>query len=329
MNRKHVGRDNPCADDVLRRDAAVAHVLEDESRSDEIDQLVDGAGRDQLVAQPMSRDVCVRGERGRKVRLQETSDQVRIVNQHGGLDALDEIDLGVRGGQRELGAGEAGVARVALVERLARRYRRRHPGQDAAILDRLEMVAKLVQVGAAAELFEAERQHLVAIVGDDAVGDFVGACGERAVARVEGELAAGHGGLEQNLQIDLVIGHIDAGRVVDRVGVDAAAGERVLDARVLGEAEVAALDDNFRAQLRCGDSACVVGVVGDFGVGLGRGANVGADAAVVKQIDRRAQNALDQRLAVERVGVASECGARMSDSARFASGRGGKRRRPC
>ena len=164
---------------------------------------------------------------------------------------------------------------------------------------------------------------------DDAVGNFVGACGERAVARVESEIAAGHGGLEQNLQIDLVIGHIDAGGIVDRVGVDAAAGERVLDARLLGEAEVAALDDDLRAQLWRGDAACVVGVVADFGVGLVARANVGADAAVVKQVDRRAQNRLNQGFAVERVGVASERGARLRDSARFASGRGGKRHRPC
>ena len=184
-----------------------------------------------------------------------------------------------------------------------------------------------VKVRAAAQLFEAERQHLVAIVGDDAVGDFAGACGERAVARVEGELAAGHGGFEQNLEIDFVIRHIDAGRVVDRVGVDAPAGERVLDTRLLGEAEVAAFDDNFRAKFGRGDSACVVGVVGDFGVGLGRRANIGADAAVVKQIDRRAQNALNQRLAVERVGIASERGARLTDLARCVSGRGGRRRR--
>ena len=122
---------------------------------------------------------------------------------------------------------------------------------------------------------------------------------------VEGQLAAGHDGLEQNLQIDFVIGHIDAGGVVDRVSVDASAGERVLDARLLGEAEIAALDDYFRAKFGRGDSASVIGVVGDFGVGLGRGANVGADAAVVKQVDRRAQNALNQRLAVERVGVAA------------------------
>ena len=36
----------------------------------------------------------------------------------------------------------------------------------------------------------------------------------------------------------------------------------------LGEAEIAALDDDFRAQLGRGDSAGVVGVVADFSVGL-------------------------------------------------------------
>src|SRR5208282_1883641 len=173
----------------------------------------------------------------------------------------------------------------ALANRLAGGQHGLHPGQDAAILDGLEMVAKLGQVRAAAKLLEAERQHLIAIVSDDAVGDFAGACGKRAVARVESELAASYGRIEQNFQIDFVIGHIDAGRIVDRVGVDTPAGERVLDARLLGESEVAAFDDYFGAKVRRGDSACVVGVIGDFGFGLGGGANVSPDAAVVQQID--------------------------------------------
>ena len=186
VDRKHVGRDYPCADDVLGRDAAIAHIAEDEGRADQIDEFVDGASRDQLVTEAMSADVSKLGERGREIWLQETSDQVRIVNQHRGLDALDEIDLGVRRRQRELGPGEPGVARVAFVEHFARGYRRLHPGQDAAILDGLEMIAKLGQMRAAAKLLEAERQHLVAIVGNNAVGDFVGACGQRAVALDEG-----------------------------------------------------------------------------------------------------------------------------------------------
>src|SRR5579862_6199844 len=131
------------------------------------------------------------------------------------------------------------------MKHFARRYRGRHPGQDAAILDGLKVVAKLKQITAAAKLFEAERQHLVAIVGDDAVGDFVGACGERAVAGVERKFATDYRRLEQNLQIDLMIRHIDASRVVDRVSVDATAFQRVLDAPVLSESEVAAFDHNL------------------------------------------------------------------------------------
>src|SRR5271156_4752492 len=100
----------------------------------------------------MSADVGVGGERGREVRLQKTADQVRIVNQHRGLNALDEIDLGVRRRQREIGTSEPRIARVAFMENFARRYRGRHPGQDAAILDGLKMIAKLGKVRAAAKL---------------------------------------------------------------------------------------------------------------------------------------------------------------------------------
>ena len=327
MNREHVRRYHPSADDVLGRDAAVSHKTENESRAGQIDQFVDGTRRDQFMTQAMGADVGEFGQRRREVWLQETSDQVRIVNQHRRFKPLDEIDLGVRRGQRELGPREAGVPRMALVQRFARRYRGLHPGENSAIGDGLKMIAKLGQMRAAAELFETQRQDLVAIVGDNAAGDFVGACGERVVARVEGELAAGHGGLEQNLQIDFVIRHVDTGRIVDRVGVDAPAGERVLDASPLRETQVAALDYYPGAKLGRSDSACVVGVVGDFGVGLASRANVGADAAVVKEIDRRAQDALNQGLAVERVGIAAERGARLRSSARFVSVRGGRRRR--
>ncbi len=80
---------------------------------------------------------------------------------------------------------------------------------------------------------------------------------------------------------------------------------------MLREAEVAAFNDNLRAKFKCGDSARVVGVVADVGVGLSARADVGADAAVVKKIDRRAEDRLDQRLAVESLAVASEGGARL------------------
>ena len=59
----------------------------------------------------------------------------------------------------------------------------------------------------------------------------------------------GHDRVEQDLDVDLVVGAVDAAGVVDRVGVDAAAAERELDPPALGEAEVAALADDPAAQL--------------------------------------------------------------------------------
>ena len=150
MNRQHVGRDHPCADNVFGGDAAIAHVAEDESRADQIDELVDGASCDQFVAEAMRADIGELGERIGEVRAQEAADEVRIVDQHGVLEALDEIDLAVGAGQRKLGAGEAGEAGMAFVQRVARRYRGIHPGQHAASGDGLEVVAELGQVRAAA-----------------------------------------------------------------------------------------------------------------------------------------------------------------------------------
>ena len=59
----------------------------------------------------------------------------------------------------------------------------------------------------------------------------------------------GHDRVEQDLDVDLVVGAVDAAGVVDRVGVDAPAAERELDPPALREAEVAALADDLRAQV--------------------------------------------------------------------------------
>ena len=70
------------------------------------------------------------------------------------------------------------------------------------------------------------------------------------------------------------------------------AAQRVLDAAQLGEAEVAALGDRLRQRRsRAVDAQRVVRLVADVGVALGVRLHVGADAAVVEQVDRRAQDA--------------------------------------
>src|SRR5271168_4835385 len=129
------------------------------------------------------------GKRVRKVGTQEAADEISVIDQRGGFQPRDQIYLGVRRDQRKFGAGEPGETGAAVVERLARRQHTLAERHGAALGDGLEVIAKIEQVSAAAELLEAEREDLIAIVGDHRVGDFVGRLGERLVASVEAERA--------------------------------------------------------------------------------------------------------------------------------------------
>ena len=71
------------------------------------------------------------------------------------------------------------------------------------------------------------QERVVEHVRDDVVGHLE----QQRVARRAVELAAPLGEAEQDLQVDLVVGAVDAGRVVDEVGVDEPALARELDAR--------------------------------------------------------------------------------------------------
>ena len=81
-----------------------------------------------------------------------------------------------------------------------------------------------------------------------------------------GQVALGDDRVEQDLDVHLVVGAVDAGRVVDRVHEDPAAAARVGDPGALREAEVAALADDAAAQLLGVDPHGVVRAVADLGV---------------------------------------------------------------
>ena len=64
--------------------------------------------------------------------------------------------------------------------------------------------------------------RLLVVVAQHEPADVVGHLGEDAVALFDaGQLAALDGVVEQDLDVDLVVGGVDAGGVVDGVGVDA------------------------------------------------------------------------------------------------------------
>ena len=71
---------------------------------------------------------------------------------------------------------------------------------------------------------------------------------------------------EQDLDVDLVVGGVDPGAVVDGIGVDPHARQRGLDAAELAGTEVAALADDLAAQVSAVDPDRVVGPVADLGV---------------------------------------------------------------
>ena len=113
---------------------------------------------------------------------------------------------------------------------------------------------------------------------------------EQRVPIADRELAGRDDAVEEDLDVDLVVGQVDARAVVDRVGVDEAARERELDPAVLGEPEVAALADDAAAQLGAVDAHGVVRLVADVGVAFGARLHERADAAVPQQVDRRTQD---------------------------------------
>ena len=87
-----------------------------------------------------------------------------------------------------------------------------------------------------------------------------------------------------------------------------------LDAALLGEAEIAALAHDLAAQFVAVDAQRIVGAVADIGVGFRGGLDVGADAAVPQQVDRRLQ---DGAASVRSASAASTSPAMPSTRAHF------------
>ena len=197
-------------------------------------------------------------------------------------------------------------AASAIGDRVALRQGLQLAVEPPALLERAHHAVVDVEHRGRLRAREAERLGLQVAAAQHPLGDRVGHVGQQPVALLAREVAVGDDRVEQDLDVDLVVGAVDAAGVVDRVGVDPAAGERVLDAAALGEAEVAALPDDAAAELAGVDADGVVGLVADVGVVLARGLDVGPDPAVPQQVDRGAQQRADQLRRREPVGLDPE-----------------------
>ncbi len=216
------------------------------------------------------------------------------------------MHLGVGEQHRELGTGEAEKRRAPRPQRLAIGQAFERAVEESVRLELDHHLAELREAGRAAVLIARDGAALTPVVGEHERGDVVGELVEQRVPRRRRHDAARDQRREGDLEVHLVVGRVDAGGVVDGVGVDAAAGERDLDASALREAEIAALADDPGAELARVDPHRRVDAVADLGVGLALRLHVGADAAVEEEVGRHAQHRLDQLIAVDGFGGDAE-----------------------
>ena len=109
------------------------------------------------------------------------------------------------------------------------------------------------------------------------------------------QFALAHLAVERDLDVDFIVRAIDARRIVDEVGVDAPAADREFDPAGLGDGKVRAFADDLAVDFVGADPERVVGRVADIALALGRGFDVGADAAEPDQVDRALEDEVDQR----------------------------------
>ena len=221
--------------------------------------------------------------------------QVGVVREIGLLQGVREVNLHVGGQHRQLGAGQAQPGRLKTRLQLLVR------GQefDLAVQPcvRLQVAHQaLVHVNAQERLVELTlQQHVLLNIGFKHLSTHLVPQGLDEVGTLfSGKLTAGHQAIHQDLNVHLAVGGLHTGGVVDRVSINDDAVLGGLHTAQLGEAQVAALTHDLGAQLVTVHAQRVVGFIAHLQVVLGGCLHVGADTAVVEQVNRCLQNRREQ-----------------------------------
>ena len=228
------------------------------------------------------------GEVARQLRR-----QVGILRHVRGEQVIVEPDLAVGEQDRQLRTREPAAALAALGELIVAGQKLQCPVEISGALERADEMLEFLQARRGLQLERAERLALQVVVAQHQGRDLGGHARQQAVAIAARQLALGYLRVEQDLDVHLDVRSVDAGGIVDEVGIEATPGERVLDASALCQAQVAAFADHPGPQLAAVDAHRVVGAVADLGVSLVGRLHVSADAAVPQQVDRQAQDGAD------------------------------------
>ncbi len=222
----------------------------DEARAAAIDHAVGQHGGDDLAAQAVIVDILSEALlHGLGEIAPELARQIGIIGNVAGHDLGSERNLGIGEQHRELGPGQSAAAHVTLEDDAIGRQRFEFPVEQTAALKpghQLDGIADLCR-----PLFEGHRktQGLQIIVAQHESRHFIGHRGEEDIAVGPRQAPCGFGARQADLDIDLDVGGIDAGRIVDGIGIDAPALKREFDAGLLGEAKIGAFADDLDAKL--------------------------------------------------------------------------------
>ena len=226
--------------------------------------------------------------------LDQRAVQVCVVGQPGADQLLGCVDLGAGEQHGELGAGQARAGGPSLGDLLV-------PGQGLQPAPQLAVPLQLAQVAGVhvqhrVRLCAGSGEHhiLAVVVRQHQGGHLVGHLLQQLVPLLHRHPPVAHRPVQQDLDIDLVVGGVHPGAVVDEVGVDQPAGQRELDPGGLGQAKVAALAHHLGPQLGGVDPDRVVGSVAGRGVRLAGSLDIGADPAVPQQVHRRREHRGDE-----------------------------------
>jgi hypothetical protein len=123
------------------------------------------------------------------------------------------------------------------------------------------LIAKIVLV---LRFRQRDRQRLQIVVAQHERRHLFGHIHQERVAVLARQLASCFGRTERNLDVHLKVGGVDAGGVIDGIGVEPHAMQAGFDPRLLGDTKIGTLADHLDAQLRRIDADRIIGPVTGF-----------------------------------------------------------------
>ena len=211
--------------------------------------------------------------------------QIIIVG-HAGMDQIvKQGDLGIGKQHADLGAAQGAALLRPFRHGDVVRQQFNLAVQEIAGFQALHQTLLMGEGLHFSRFAERDREGLEIVVAQAQIGDFVGHRRQQPVALLHVQLIGPQGRAQGDFDVHLKVRGIDAGGIIDCVGIAAAAMEVEFDPRLLGRAQIGAFADHLGTDFGCGNADLVVRPVAGIGIGFVGGANIGADAAKPHQVD--------------------------------------------